>query len=150
MCVSMTFLDALNNKLLLTGHMPLTFRTPPVSPPRPSYLAGMRRVCSLEFRPHLMSSPDSGLADPLIGSRASSGSSERSLLPQSTIYNWSCTHFSRPLLTVADDSEEILARREEREKFALDHIAKCQHSCEFLAKCQLFCEVSFFVSLNIL
>ncbi|EXB42394.1 Regulatory-associated protein of TOR 1 [Morus notabilis] len=110
------------------GHMPLTFRTPPVSPPRASYLTGMRRVLSLEFRPHLMSSPDSGLADPLIGSGISSGSSERSLLPQSTIYNWSCGHFSRPLLTVADDSEEILARREEREKFALEHIAKCQHS----------------------
>ena len=118
--------------LSLTGHMPLTFRTPPVSPPRSSYLAGMRRVCSLEFRPHLMGPPDSGLADPLIGSGVPSGSSERSLLPQSTIYNWSCGHFSRPLLTVADDSEEILARREGREKFALEHIAKCQHSCKFL------------------
>ncbi|XP_062094822.1 regulatory-associated protein of TOR 1-like isoform X6 [Humulus lupulus] len=110
------------------GHASLTFRTPPVSPPRPSYLTGMRRVCSLEFRPHLMSTPDSGLADPLLGSGVSSGSTERSLLPQSTIYNWSCGHFSKPLLTVADDSEEILAKREEREKFALEHIAKCQHS----------------------
>ncbi|XP_065852819.1 regulatory-associated protein of TOR 1 [Euphorbia lathyris] len=111
------------------GHLPLTFRTPPVSPPRPSYLtAGMRRVYSLEFRPHLMNSPDSGLADPLIGSAGSSGSSERSLLPQSTIYNWSCGHFSKPLLTAADDTEEMLAKREEREKFSLDHIAKCQHS----------------------
>ncbi|KAM6574076.1 regulatory-associated protein of TOR 1 isoform X1 [Cannabis sativa] len=110
------------------GHTSLTFRTPPVSPPRPSYLTGMRRVCSLEFRPHLMSSPDSGLAGPLLNSGVSSGSTERSLLPQSTIYNWSCGHFSKPLLTVADDSEEILAKREEREKFALEHIAKCQHS----------------------
>ncbi|KAL5550675.1 hypothetical protein UlMin_000851 [Ulmus minor] len=110
------------------GHVPLTFRTPPVSPPRPSYLTGMRRVCSLEFRPHLMSSPDSGLADPLLGSGVSSGSSERSFLPQSTIYNWSCGHFSKPLLNGADDSEEFLARREEREKSALEHIAKCQHS----------------------
>ncbi|XP_048319912.1 regulatory-associated protein of TOR 1 isoform X1 [Ziziphus jujuba] len=110
------------------GHMPLTFRTPPVSPPRPSYLTGMRRVCSLEFRPNLMSSPDSGLADPLIGSAGSTSASERSFLPQSTIYNWSCGHFSKPLLTVGDDSEEILARREERERFALEHIAKCQHS----------------------
>ncbi|WCJ27948.1 Regulatory-associated protein of TOR 1 [Euphorbia peplus] len=111
------------------GHLPLTFRTPPVSPPRPSYLtAGMRRVYSLEFRPHLMSSPESGLADPLIGSAGSSGTSERSLLPQSTIYNWSCGHFSKPLLTAADDTEEMLAKREEREKFSLDHIAKCQHS----------------------
>ncbi|KAI4353507.1 hypothetical protein L6164_002452 [Bauhinia variegata] len=110
------------------GHLPLTFRTPPVSPPRPSYLTGMRRVCSLEFRPHLMSSPDSGLADPLLGSGGASGTTDRSFLPQSTIYNWSCGHFSKPLLTAADDGEEVLARREEREKFALEHIAKCQHS----------------------
>ncbi|KAJ4978640.1 hypothetical protein NE237_009420 [Protea cynaroides] len=110
------------------GHLPLTFRTPPVSPPRQSYLPGMRRVCSLEFRPHLLNSPDSGLADPLLGSAGTSGTSERSLLPQSTIYNWSCGHFSRPLLTAADDNEEILTRREEREKIVLDRIAKCQHS----------------------
>ncbi|CAL0304399.1 unnamed protein product [Lupinus luteus] len=110
------------------GHLPLTFRTPPVSPPRPSYITGMRRVCSLEFRPHLMSSPDSGLADPLLGSSGAPATSDRSFLPQSTIYNWSCGHFSKPLLTAADDSEEVLARREEREKLALEHIAKCQHS----------------------
>ncbi|KAL6998489.1 Regulatory-associated protein of TOR 1 [Sarracenia purpurea var. burkii] len=110
------------------GHLPLTFRTPPVSPPRPSYLSGMRRVCSLEFRPHLMNPPDTGLADPLLGSGGASGVSERSFLPQSSIYNWSCGHFSKPLLTAADDSEEMMARREEREKYALDHIAKCQHS----------------------
>ncbi|KAJ8753815.1 hypothetical protein K2173_000069 [Erythroxylum novogranatense] len=110
------------------GHLPLTFRTPPVSPPRQNYLTGMRRVCSLEFRPHLVNSPDSGLADPLLGSDGSSVGSERSLLPQSTIYNWSCAHFSKPLLTAADDSEEILVRREEREKIALEHITKCQHS----------------------
>jgi regulator-associated protein of mTOR len=110
------------------GHLPLTFRTPPVSPPRPSYLTGMRRVCSLEFRPHLMSSSDSGLAGPLLGSGGPAGVSERSFLPQSSIYNWSCGHFSKPLLTAADDSEEIMAKREDREKFALDQIAKCQHS----------------------
>ncbi|KAK8619393.1 hypothetical protein V6N13_133355 [Hibiscus sabdariffa] len=108
------------------GHLPLTFRTPPVSPPRQNFLTGMRRVCSLEFRPHLMNSTDSGLADPLLGS--SSGVSERSLLPQSTIYNFSCGHFSKPLLTASDDSEELLARREDRERFALERIAKCQHS----------------------
>uniref|UniRef100_A0A2P2MA86 Regulatory-associated protein of TOR 1 isoform X1 n=1 Tax=Rhizophora mucronata TaxID=61149 RepID=A0A2P2MA86_RHIMU len=109
-------------------HLPLTFRTPPVSPPQQSYLTGMRRVCSLDFRPHLMNSPDSGLADPLLGSDMPSGGSERSLLPQSSIYNWSCAHFSKPLLTAPDDSEDILVRREEREKLALDYIAKCQHS----------------------
>ncbi|GMI64468.1 hypothetical protein like AT3G08850 [Hibiscus trionum] len=107
------------------GHLPLTFRTPPVSPPRQNYLAGIRRVCSLDFRPHLMNSPDSGLADPLLGSVSGS---ERSLLPQSTIYNFSCGHFSKPLLTASDDSEELLCRREEQERFALEHIAKCQHS----------------------
>lgn len=106
----------------------MTFRTPPVSPPRASYMTGLRRVCSLEFRPHLINSPDSGLADPLLGTAGSSGTSERSFLPQSTIYNWSCGHFSKPLLTAADDSEEIIHRREEREKMALDLIAKCQHS----------------------
>ncbi|KAL0426186.1 UNVERIFIED_CONTAM: Regulatory-associated protein of TOR 1 [Sesamum latifolium] len=110
------------------GHLPLTFRTPPVSPPRASYLTGMRRVYSLEFRPHLINSPDSGLADPLLGSAGPCGVSERSLLPQSTIYNWSSGHFSKPLLTPVDDSEDIIARREEREKLALDHIVKCQHS----------------------
>ncbi|VFQ79514.1 unnamed protein product [Cuscuta campestris] len=110
------------------GHLPLTFRTPPVSPPRASYMTGLRRVCSLEFRPHLMTSPDTGLADPLLGSGGPSGTSERSFLPQSTIYNWSCGHFSKPLLTAADDGEEIISRREEREKMALDLITKCQHS----------------------
>lgn len=112
----------------LVGHLPLTFRTPPVSPPRTSYIAGMRRVCSLEFRPHLMTSPDTGLANPLLGSGGATGTFDRSLLPQSNIYNWSCGHFSKPLLTAADDSEEVLAKREEREKFALEHIVKCQHS----------------------
>ncbi|KAL8039000.1 hypothetical protein ABFX02_10G006900 [Erythranthe guttata] len=114
----------------LTGgaHLPLAFRTPPVSPPRPSYMTGMRRVCSLEFRPHLMSSPDSGLADPLLASPGPSGVSDRSFLPQSMIYNWSCGHFSKPLLTAMDDTEDVIARREEREKLALDHIVKCQHS----------------------
>lgn len=110
------------------GHLPLTFRTPPVSPPRPSYITGMRRVCSLEFRPHLMTSPDTGLADPLLGSSEATGASDRSFLPQSTIYNWSCGHFSKPLLFAADDCDEVLARREEREKLALEHIVKCQHS----------------------
>ncbi|XP_068634561.1 regulatory-associated protein of TOR 1-like isoform X2 [Aristolochia californica] len=114
----------------LSGHLQLPFRTPPVSPPRQSYLtAGMRRVYSLEFRPHLLNSPDSGLADPLLSSAGSAaGISERSLLPQSTIYSWSCGHFSRPLLTPMDDNEEALARREDRERLALDRIAKCQHT----------------------
>ena len=113
--------------LLTTGNMPLSFRTPPVSPPRTNYLPGLRRVCSLEFRPHLTGSPDSGLADSFLGASGS----ERSLLPLSTIYNWSCGHFSKPLLSEADDSQEIDTKREEKEKFALEHIAKCQHSCKY-------------------
>lgn len=75
-----------------------------------------------------MSSPDSGLADPVLGS----GGTECSFLPQSVIYNWSCGHFSKPVLGGVDDDDEIQARREEREKFALDYIANCQHSCEAL------------------
>lgn len=125
------FLD----EFLLIGHLPLTFRTPPVSPPRQSFLTGMRRVYSLEFRPHQLNSPDSGLADPLLGSGGPSAVLERSFLPQSIIYNWSCAHFSRPLLGATDDNEEMLARREERERFALDRIVKCQHSCEYFCSC---------------
>lgn len=112
------------------GNLPLAFRTPPVSPRRSSYLTGMRRVCSLEFRPHLINSPDSGLADPLLGS-GPSGASDHSFFPQSMIYNWSCGHFSKPLLTAMDDGEDTVARREEREKVVLDHIVKCQHTCKF-------------------
>ena len=52
-----------------------------------------------------------------------------SLLPESTFYKWSCGHFSRPLLEpVHDDEEENLARRERREKEALNGIEVCQHS----------------------
>ncbi|GKG22753.1 hypothetical protein Tco_0388056 [Tanacetum coccineum] len=72
-------------------------------PPRPSYLkglGGMRRVCSLEFRPKLM---DSGLADPLLSSQ---------------------DHFSKPLLTGTDDADEVTAKNNERDKVALQHIAK--------------------------
>ncbi|XP_017218499.1 regulatory-associated protein of TOR 1 isoform X2 [Daucus carota subsp. sativus] len=114
---------------LNAGHLSMTFRTPPVSPPQPTYFTtGLRRVYSLELRPHLVSTPDSGLADPLLGSLGASGSSERSFLPKSTIYKWSCDHFTKPLLTAADDSNEIISKREEREKFAFDQILKCQHS----------------------
>lgn len=111
---------------LNSGNLPITFRTPPASPPTRSYLTGMRRVCSLEFSPH-MRTADAGLADSILASGGSS-SSERCLLPQSTIYSWSCGHYSRPLLSPAHDDEEALARREERERLTLERIAKCQHS----------------------
>lgn len=117
-------------ELLFSGHSPLTFRTPPVSPPRPSYMSGIRRVYSLEFRPYMVSSPESGLADAVLASGGTSGVPERSFLPQSAIYNWSCGHFSKPILTSADESDGLVSKREEREKSALDHIAKCQHSCQ--------------------
>ncbi|XP_074576621.1 regulatory-associated protein of TOR 1-like isoform X1 [Curcuma longa] len=110
------------------GQISVAFRTPPVSPPRQNYMAGLRRVCSLEFRPHQLNSPDTGLADPLLGTAGLSGGSERSLLPQSTIYNWSCGHFSRPLPAGTDDNEETISRREERERIALDCMVKCRHS----------------------
>jgi len=56
------------------------------------------------------------------------------LLPESTIYKWSCGHFSRPLLEPShDDEEEILARREMREKEALDGISRCQHSSKYFS-----------------
>jgi regulator-associated protein of mTOR len=82
----------------------------------------------MEFKSHPMNSPE-GLADPLLSSAATPSNAELSILPQSTIYNWSCGHFARPLLTGSDDNEEAHARREEREQIALDCIAKCQRSC---------------------
>lgn len=113
---------------LNSGNLPITFRTPPASPPtRQSYLTGMRRVCSLEFSPHMRTATDAGLADSILASGGST-SSERGLPPQSTIYSWSCGHYSRPLLSPAHDDEEALARREERERLTLERIAKCQHS----------------------
>ena len=122
----------------------MTFRTPPVSPPRTSYLTGIRRVSSLEFRPQLLSSPDSGLADPLLGYGGSTGHTERSLLPRSTIYNWSCGHFSKPLLTASDDSEELIAKREAKEKSASDLIVKCQRYCKLVL---LYISISLLSSL---
>ncbi|GJT19388.1 hypothetical protein Tco_0878094 [Tanacetum coccineum] len=53
--------------------------------------------------------------------------SERLAFPQSTIYNWSCSHFSKPLLTGTDDADEVTAKNNERDKVALQHITKCQH-----------------------
>ncbi|KAK3119564.1 hypothetical protein QOZ80_9AG0672290 [Eleusine coracana subsp. coracana] len=110
-----------------SGNFSMAFRTPPVSPPQHDYLTGLRRVCSMEFRPHLMNSPE-GLADPLLSSVAAPSNADLSILPQSIIYNWSCGHFSRPLLTGSDDNEEANTRREERERAALDCISKCQRS----------------------
>ncbi|KAJ0633588.1 putative transcription factor WD40-like family [Helianthus annuus] len=88
----------------------------------------MRRVCSLEFRPHLM---DSGLADPLLGSPGVSRSaSDRSFLLQSTIYNWSYSPFSKPHLTATNGADEFAIKREKRENLTLNHITKCQCNLE--------------------
>uniref|UniRef100_A0A0D6QVD8 Raptor N-terminal CASPase-like domain-containing protein n=1 Tax=Araucaria cunninghamii TaxID=56994 RepID=A0A0D6QVD8_ARACU len=112
---------------------PITFRTPPASPPTRqggylSGMSGMRRVYSLEFNPHMRNPVvDAGLADSILASPGASLPSERGL-PQSTIYSWSCGHFARPLLSPAHDDEEAIARREERERTALDRIEKCRHS----------------------
>uniref|UniRef100_A0A7N0T3I6 Raptor N-terminal CASPase-like domain-containing protein n=1 Tax=Kalanchoe fedtschenkoi TaxID=63787 RepID=A0A7N0T3I6_KALFE len=110
------------------GHLPLSFRTPPVSPPRSSYFTGMRRVCSLEFRPNLLDPPDSGLGDPFLGSDGAPKVFDRSFLSQSVIYNWSCGHFSRPLLATNDERGHTTSKREDKEKIVLDHIVKCQRS----------------------
>ncbi|KAL5226220.1 hypothetical protein ABZP36_012859 [Zizania latifolia] len=110
-----------------SGNFSIAFRTPPVSPPQHDYLTGLRRVCSMEFRPHPLNSPD-GLTDPLLSANASPSNMGLDMIPQSTIYRWSCGHFSRPLLTGSDDNEEANARREERERIAMDCIAKCQRS----------------------
>lgn len=109
------------------GKLPVIFRTPPVNPPKQNYLTRLRRACSLEFRPHLLHSQDPGLADPLLGSIGSFGTSER---PRSCLFNWNRGHFSRPLLTV-HENEDGLAIREQKEKIAFDGIAKWQHSCMF-------------------
>uniref|UniRef100_A0A803MHY0 Raptor N-terminal CASPase-like domain-containing protein n=1 Tax=Chenopodium quinoa TaxID=63459 RepID=A0A803MHY0_CHEQI len=109
-----------------SGHFPLTFRTPPISIPKASYLTRIRRVYSSEFRPHLLNSPALGLADPL-GYGGSDANTECSLLPRSNIYNWSYGHFSKPLLKPPDDAEELLAKREAKERSTLDLIVKCQN-----------------------
>ncbi len=57
-------------------------------------------------------------------------SSAPAALPLSTLYNWSCCHFSRPLLEPALDEDVIIARRQEKEHLALAGIAKCHHSSE--------------------
>ncbi|PKU65192.1 regulatory-associated protein of TOR 1 isoform X1 [Dendrobium catenatum] len=108
--------------------LPVTFRTPPVNSTRQNYLTGLRRVCSLEFGPQLCRPQDTVLADPLLGSIGSVGTSEHSLLPRSSIYDWNHQYFSRPLLNASDENEDDQALREQREKIALDCIANCRHS----------------------
>jgi hypothetical protein len=121
--------------LYFSGSNSMKFMTPPVSPPQHDYLLlGLRRVCSMEFGQHPINSPD-GFANRLLSSATGPSNAELKKLPESTIYNWSCGHFSRPLLTASDDNEETNARREERERIALDFITKCQRSCTWMYIC---------------
>lgn len=50
-----------------------------------------------------------------------------SMIPKSTLYSWSCGHFSRPLLEPPFDDEAEF-QKEERERRALEGISMCQHS----------------------
>eukprot|EP00249_Psilotum_nudum_P023321 c28829_g1_i1 orf=818-4927(+) len=115
-----------------SGKFNLTFRTPPASPPTGQSLLsgnGMRRVCSLEFSPHMQRSTDEGLADRALVGAGTTTLSEPTMVPVSSLYSWSCGHFSRPLLEPSlEDDEEAATRRADRERFALDGISKCQHS----------------------
>ncbi|BBN00072.1 regulatory associated protein of mTOR [Marchantia polymorpha subsp. ruderalis] len=132
---------------------------PPSPPSRPNFLTspmGIRRVSSMEQFSSTASTPRdmgripirisgeigiattspvprsvsaTGLAD---GSGVPVGPASLSMestVPTSTLYSWSCGHFSRPLLEPThEDEDEVLARREERERVALDGMSKCQHS----------------------
>ncbi|CAM6087832.1 unnamed protein product [Calypogeia fissa] len=132
---------------------------PPSPPSRPSYLTspmGMRRVSSMEqfasaaagprdmsrlplrisgdigiatTSPVSRSTSSTGLVDPAMVAAGLASVSLEATLPQSTLYSWSCGHFSRPLLVpTIDDEDEVLARREARERMADEAIYKCQHS----------------------
>uniref|UniRef100_A0A251TIW9 Putative regulatory associated protein of TOR n=1 Tax=Helianthus annuus TaxID=4232 RepID=A0A251TIW9_HELAN len=63
-----------------------------------------------------------GLADPILHDHHASPP-DPIFLPKSTIYNRSCTRFSKPFLTPAED---FPATRNERVKVALQRINKCQ------------------------
>eukprot|EP00850_Spirogloea_muscicola_P012963 SM000086S23015 [mRNA] locus=s86:21057:31095:- [translate_table: standard] len=65
--------------------------------------------------------------DSSVGAGSSTPVQEPPGLPQSTLYSWSCEHFSRPLLELAVDDEGD-HRRQERERAALDGISVAHHS----------------------
>ncbi|XP_028106601.1 regulatory-associated protein of TOR 1-like isoform X1 [Camellia sinensis] len=108
---------------LSAGQLPRRLGSTSAIPPQQRHFTGMRRVLS---GPHLANSQNLGLADPLLVSGELSSILERNLLSHSAIYKWSCNHFSRPIRNTIDDDEEILSRREEREKVALDCMMKWQ------------------------
>ncbi|XP_024521729.1 regulatory-associated protein of TOR 1 isoform X1 [Selaginella moellendorffii] len=126
------------------------------SPTRPSFLSvspmGMRRVPSLEFSPSLTARESTRLSSRIPG-EASSGltptvpkvhsmagfaeagsilsatnQTSQQDVPASSLYDWSCGHFSRPLLEPTQDEDgDAPALRLAREKKAVDGISKCQH-----------------------
>ncbi|KAL7264205.1 hypothetical protein ACSBR1_002206 [Camellia fascicularis] len=108
---------------LSAGQLPRRLGSTSTIPPQQRHFTGMRRVLS---GPHLAYSQNLGLADPLLVSGELSSILERNLLSHSAIYKWSCNYFSRPIRNTIDDDEEILSRREEREKLALDCMMKWQ------------------------
>jgi regulator-associated protein of mTOR len=56
---------------------------------------------------------------------------EAGVLPRSTLFGWSCGHFSRPLLEPSyEEEEEGMQRRAARERMALEGISTCQHLSE--------------------
>lgn len=58
-------------------------------------------------------------------------SQEAGVLPRSTLFGWSCGHFSRPLLEPSyEEEEEGMQRRAARERMALEGISTCQHLSE--------------------
>lgn len=132
----------------------MTFRTPPASPPTgQSVLSGngMRRVCSLEFSPHMRKTADTGLADTALVGGGPSPLPETITVPSSNLYRWSCGHFSRPLLEPPhDDDEEASTRREERERLSLDGIFKCQNSSKFWCLSFLGTRIAKYLKLEIL
>lgn len=80
------------------------------------------------------STSSAGLMDPALVAAGLASVSLEAALPPSTLYSWSCGHFSRPLLVpTIDDEEDVLARREARERMADEAIYKCQHSSEWLS-----------------
>ncbi|GAQ83620.1 HEAT repeat protein [Klebsormidium nitens] len=119
-------------------------RTPSFLPPTPPS-AGMRRVSSSGFIPSVAQNSFSGggrgLGDHLptsasstaLAAMATSPTSTHAIkdagvLPRSTLFSWSCGHFSRPLLEPSyEEEEEGMQRRAARERMALEGISTCQH-----------------------
>ena len=93
---------------------------------------GMRRVCSLEFSPHLRRTAESGLAGSALVGGGPSPALENVTVPSSNLYKWSSGHYARPLLELPhDDDDDSSTRRTERQRLALDGISKCEHSSKW-------------------